>query len=174
MVHIPENSQNTLVSYSAYNSPVQTKSVDSFVTILTNSELYCTTPHTPSYPLSLHTLNTLSQGKLSSTQLLRSAGYTHSVASPPIHSPGKHIHSTTSNITKPHDIDSAQDSTHPYIAILTTILNMCWYTCWFVCLLVHVSQLSERSCRFVEAGSASLRRAVEQEASSVSSHPFAG
>jgi hypothetical protein len=37
MVHIPENSQNTLVPYSAYNSPVHTKSDDSFVTILTNS-----------------------------------------------------------------------------------------------------------------------------------------
>jgi hypothetical protein len=69
MVHIPENSQNTLVAYSAYNFPVQTKSDDSFVTILTNSELYCTTPHTPSYKFtqlpspSPHTLNTLSQGK---------------------------------------------------------------------------------------------------------------
>jgi hypothetical protein len=45
MVHIPENSQNTLVPY---NSPVHTKSDDSFVTILTNSELHCATPHTPS------------------------------------------------------------------------------------------------------------------------------
>jgi hypothetical protein len=69
MVHVPENSQNTLVSYSAYNSPVHTKSDDSFVTILTNSELHCATPHTPSYKYtqlpspSPHTLNTLSQGK---------------------------------------------------------------------------------------------------------------
>jgi hypothetical protein len=62
MVHIPENSQNTLVPYSAYNSPVHTKSDDSFVTILTNSELHCATPHTPSYkytqlpsPFSTHT-----------------------------------------------------------------------------------------------------------------------
>jgi hypothetical protein len=35
MVHIPENSQNTLVPYSAYNLPVQTKSDDSLVTIRT-------------------------------------------------------------------------------------------------------------------------------------------
>ena len=145
MVHIPENSQNTLVPYSAYNSPVHTKSDDSFVTILTNSELHCATPHTPSYKYtqlpspSPHTLNTLSQGKLPPTQLLRSADYTHSVASPPVHPPGKHLRSTTSNITTPHDTDSTQDSTHPYIAILTTILNICWYTCWFVCLLVHVA-----------------------------------
>jgi hypothetical protein len=124
MVHIPENSQNTLVPYSAYNFPVQTKSDDSFATILTNSELYCTTPHTPSYPLPLHTLNTLSQGRPPPTQLLRSVGYTHSVASPPIHPPGKHLRSTTSNITTPHDTNSAQYSTHPYIIILTTILNI--------------------------------------------------
>ena len=145
MVHIPENSQNTLVPYSAYNSPVHTKSDDSFVTILTYSELHCATPHTPSYKYtqlpspSPHTLNTLSQGKRPPTRLLRSTGYTHSVASPPVHPPGKHLRSTTSNITTPHDTDSTQDSTHPYIAILTTILNICWYTCWFVCLLVHVA-----------------------------------
>jgi hypothetical protein len=69
MVHIPENSQNTLIPYSAYNFPVQTKSVDSFVTILINNELHYATPHTPSYKYtqlpspSQHTLNTLSQGK---------------------------------------------------------------------------------------------------------------
>jgi hypothetical protein len=49
MVHIPENSQNTLVPYSAYNSLVHTKLDDSFVTIVTNNELYCTTPYTPNY-----------------------------------------------------------------------------------------------------------------------------
>jgi hypothetical protein len=63
MVHIPENYQNTIVPYSAYNSLVHTKSDDSFVTILTNRELHYATPHTPSYPLPLHILNTLSQGK---------------------------------------------------------------------------------------------------------------
>jgi hypothetical protein len=69
LVHIPENSQNTLVPYFAYNSPVHTKSDDSFITILTNSELHCATPHTLSYKYtqlpspSPHTLNTLSQGK---------------------------------------------------------------------------------------------------------------
>jgi hypothetical protein len=95
--------------------------------------------NTPSYPLPLHTLNTLSQGKPPPTQILRSAGYTHSVASPPVHPPGKHLRSTTSSISTPHDTYSTQDSTHPYITILTTILNICWYTCWFVCLLVHVA-----------------------------------
>jgi hypothetical protein len=139
MVHVPENSQNTLVPYFAYNSPVHTKSDDSFVTILTYSELHCATPHTPSYPLPLHALHTLSQGKLPPTQLLRYAGYTHSAASSPVHPPGKHLRSTTSNITTPHDTDSTQDSTHPYIAILTTILNICWYTCLFVCFLIHVA-----------------------------------
>ena len=80
------------------------------------------------------------------TQLLRSAGYTHSVTSPPVHPPGKHLHSTTSNITTPHDIDSTQDSTNPYIAILTAILNICWYTCWFVvCLFMLHSYRSVRT-----------------------------
>ena len=132
--------------------------------------------NTPSYPLPLHTHSTPSaKANTPPTQLLRSAGYTHSVASPPVHPPGKHLRSTTSNITTPHDTDSTQDSTHPYIAILTTILNICWYTCWFVCLLVHVAYLLERSCRLVEARSASLRQAVEPEASSTSSpSPFAG
>jgi hypothetical protein len=93
MVHIPENSQNTLVPYSAYNSPVHTKSDDLFVTILTNSELHCATPHTPSYKYtqlpspSPHTLHTVSQGKLPPTQLLRSAGYMRIVASPLVHPP---------------------------------------------------------------------------------------
>jgi len=145
MVQVSEDSQNTLVPYSAYNSPVHTKSDDSFVTILTNSELHCATPPTLSYKYtqlpspSPHTLNTLSQGKCPPTQLLRSTGYTHSVASPPVHPPGKHLRSTTSSISTPHDTDSTQDSTHPYISILTTILNICWHTCLFVCLFVHVA-----------------------------------
>jgi hypothetical protein len=78
--------------------------------------------NTPSYPLPLHTL---SQGKPPPTQLPRSTDYTPSVTSPPIRRSGKHLHSTTSNITTAHDTDSAQDSTHPYIIILTTILNIC-------------------------------------------------
>jgi hypothetical protein len=41
--------QNTLVSYSAYNFPIQTVSDNSFATIPTNSELYYTKPHVPSY-----------------------------------------------------------------------------------------------------------------------------
>jgi hypothetical protein len=145
MVHIPENYQNTLVSYSAYNSPVHTKSDDSFVTILTNSELHYATPHTLSYKYtqlpspSPHTLNTLSQGKHPTHLVTPPAGYTHSVISPPVHPPGKHLHSSTNNITTPHDTDSTQDSIHPYIAFLTTILNICWYACLFVCLLIHVA-----------------------------------
>src|SRR5688500_10348752 len=124
MVHIPENSQNTLVPYSAYNSPVHTKSDDSFVTILTNSELHCATPHTPSYKYTQlpspfqHTHSTPStKANTPPTQLLCSAGYTHSVASPPVHPPGKHLRSTTSSISTPHDTYSTQDSTHPCITI---------------------------------------------------------
>jgi hypothetical protein len=83
MVHIPENSQNTLVPYSAYNTHVHTKSDDSFVTIITNSELHCTTPHTPSYKYtqlpspSPHTHSTPSaKANTPPTQLLCSTGYT--------------------------------------------------------------------------------------------------
>jgi hypothetical protein len=137
MVHVPENSQNTHVPYSTYNSPVHTKSDDSFVTILHHIHPAI---NTPSYPLPLHTHSTPSaKANTPRTQLLRSAGYTHSVASPPIHPPGKHLRSTTSSISTPHDTDSTQDCTHSYIAILTTILNICWYACWFVCLLVHAA-----------------------------------
>jgi hypothetical protein len=140
MVHVPENSQNTLVPYSAYNSHVHTMSDDSFVTILTNSELHYATPHTHNYSLPLHTHSTPSfKANTSPTQLLRSTGYTHSVASPPVHPPGKHLRSTTSSISTPHDTDSTQDSTHSYIAIMTTILNICWHACLFVCLLIHVA-----------------------------------
>jgi hypothetical protein len=79
--------------------------------------------NTPSYPLPLHTHSTISsKANTPPTQLLCSAGYTHSVASPPVHPPGKHLRSTTSSISTPHDKDSTQDSTHPYIVILTTIL----------------------------------------------------
>src|SRR5688572_28213465 len=86
--------------------------------------------NTPSYPLPLHTHSTPSAKENTlPTQLLRSAGYTHSVASPPVHPHGKHLRSTTSSISTPHATDSTQDSTHPCIAILTTILNICWYTC---------------------------------------------
>jgi hypothetical protein len=96
--------------------------------------------NTPSYPLPLHTHSTPSaKANTPPTQLLRPARYTHSFASPLVHPPGKHLRSTTSNITTPHDTDSTQDSTHPYIAILTAILKICWYTCWFICLLVHVA-----------------------------------
>jgi hypothetical protein len=92
----------------------------------------------PSYPLHTHSTPS-AKANTPPTRLLRSAGYTHSVASPPIHPSGKHLRYATSSISTPHDTDSTQDSTHPYITILTTIVNICWYTCWFVCLLVHVA-----------------------------------
>jgi hypothetical protein len=128
MVHITKkNSKNTLVPYSAYNFLNRTESSDSFATILTNSELYRTKPHVPNYKYTKipspsphpHPRQT------PPNQLPLSAGYTPSVASPPIHPSSKHLQSTTSNISTPHDTDSSQDSTHSYIAILTTILNMC-------------------------------------------------
>jgi hypothetical protein len=130
MVHITENSKNILVPYSAYNFPIRTESDDSFATILTNSELYHTKPHVPRYKYtqlpspSPHPQHPEPR-QTPTHSVPRSAGYTPSVASPPIHPSGKHLHSTTSNITTPHDTNFAQDSTHPYIAILTTILDIC-------------------------------------------------
>jgi hypothetical protein len=54
------------------------------------------TINTPSYPLPPHTHSTPSaKANTPPTQLLHSAGYMHSVASPPVHPPGKHLHSTT-------------------------------------------------------------------------------
>jgi hypothetical protein len=94
--------------------------------------------NTPSYPLHTHSTPS-AKANTPPTQLLCSASYTHSVASPPVHPHGKHLRSTTSSISTSHDTDSTQDSTHPYIAILTTILNIYLYTCWFVCLLIHVA-----------------------------------
>jgi hypothetical protein len=118
MVHILENSKNTIVPYSAYNFPIQTELDNSFATILINSELYRPKPHVPSYKYTqLPSPSPYPQQPLP-TQLPRSTNYTPSVASPPIHPSGKHLHSTTSNITIPHDKDSAQDSTYPYITIL--------------------------------------------------------
>jgi hypothetical protein len=58
------------------------------------------------------------KGKPPPTQLPLSVDYTPSVASPPIHPSRKHLHSTTGNITTPHDADSTQDPNHPYITIL--------------------------------------------------------
>jgi hypothetical protein len=138
MVHVPENSQNTLVPYSAYNSPVHTKSDDSLSLFSPTVNFTMLPINTPSYPLHTHSTPS-AKANTPPTQLLCSTGYTHSVASLLVHPPGKHLRSTISSISTPHDTDSAQDSTHPYIAILTTILNICWYTCWFVCLLVHVA-----------------------------------
>ena len=49
MVHIPENSKNTLVLYSTYNFPIRTEPDNSFTTILINSKLHRTKPYAPSY-----------------------------------------------------------------------------------------------------------------------------
>jgi hypothetical protein len=87
-------------------------------------------------PSPSHTLSTLSQGKTPTHSVPRSADYTPSVASPPIHPSGKHLHSTTGNITTPHDTDSAQDSTHPHITILDHYIKyllIYLLVCMFAC-----------------------------------------
>jgi hypothetical protein len=144
MVHIPENSQNTLVPYSPYNSPVHIKSDDSFVTILTNTELHCATPHTPSYkytqlpsptprtqhPQPRQTPHPLSYSALQATRIvslrLQSTLLVSTFAPPPA--------------VSQHHMTRILLMTLPiHKSIMTTILNICWYTCWFVCLLVHVA-----------------------------------
>ena len=91
--------------------------------------------NTPSYPLPLHTHSTPSaKENTPPTQLLRSAGYTHSVASPPVHPPGKHLRSTTSSISTPHATDSTQDSTHPVInppAVTFLVITRLVYNSFF-------------------------------------------
>jgi hypothetical protein len=116
MVHILENSKNTRVSYSAYNFPIWTMSDNSFTTIPINSKLYRTKPYVPSYKCtqlpspSPHPQHTKPR-QTPTHSVSRSVDYTPGVASPPIHPSSKHLHSTTGNITTPHDICSAQDST---------------------------------------------------------------
>jgi hypothetical protein len=127
MVYIPENSQNTLVPYSTYNFSVQAKSDDLLITILTNSELYCTTPHTLGYK------------------------YTQQP------SPSPHTQHPQPRQTPHPLIYFAPPATHIVsLRLQSTLL------------------LSECSCRLMKAGSASLHQTVEPEASSASSHPFAG
>jgi hypothetical protein len=90
--------------------------------------------NTPSYPLPLHTHSTPSaKANTPPTQLLRSVGYMHSVASPPVHPPGKHLHSTTSSISTQHDIDSTQDypSIYRYSDHYTKYLLVYLLVCMF-------------------------------------------
>jgi hypothetical protein len=133
MVHILESSKNTLVPYPAYNFSVRIESNDPFTTILTNSELYRTTPHAPSYKYTqLPSLSPHPHPRQTPTHSVhRSTGYTLVVVSPPIHPPGKHLHSTISNITTPHDTNSAQDSTHSYhyTKYLLIYLLFCMFAC---------------------------------------------
>jgi hypothetical protein len=130
--------------------------------------------NTPSYPLPPHTLSTLSQGKTPTHSVTPLCHYTPSVASPPIHPAGKHLHSTIGNITTPHDIVSAQDSTHPYITILDhyneyllIYLLVCMFAC-SCCIVIGAFMLS-REGQFRES-----TPGVEPEASTASSHPFTG
>jgi hypothetical protein len=90
--------------------------------------------NTPSYPLPLHTHSTPSaKANTPPTQLLCSAGYTHSVASPPVHPPGKHLRSTTRSISTPHDTYSTQDypSMYRYFDHYTKYLLVYLLVCMF-------------------------------------------
>jgi hypothetical protein len=85
MVHIPKYSQNTLLFILS-----QTIHSSLFSPTVNFTVLHHIHPaiNTPNYPLPLHTHSTPSaKENTPPTQLLRSAGYTHSVASPPVHPP---------------------------------------------------------------------------------------
>jgi hypothetical protein len=138
MVHIPENSQNTLVPYSTYNFHVQTKLDDSFVTILTNSKLYCTTPQIPSYKYtelpspSPHTQRP--QPRQTPHQLSYPALLATHIVSLRLQSTLL-VNTTTSNITTPHDTNSAQDypSIYSYSDHYTKYLMIYLLVCMFAC-----------------------------------------
>ena len=93
--------------------------------------------NTPSYPLPLHTHSTPSaKANTPPTQLLCSAGYAHSVASPPIHSPSKHLRSTTSSISTPHDTrfcSRLYPSLYRYSDHYTKYLLIYLLVCMFAC-----------------------------------------
>jgi hypothetical protein len=93
--------------------------------------------HPATLSLSTHTQHT--QPKQTPHPLSYSAlPATRSVASPPVHPPGKHLRSTTSSISTPHDTDSTQDSTHPYsyrytkYLLIYLLVYMFAYSCCLV------------------------------------------
>jgi hypothetical protein len=118
--------------------------------------------NTPSYPLPLHTHSTTSaKAKSPPTQLLRSAGYTHSVASPPVHPPGKHLRSTTSNITTPWNkfysrlYPSIYRYSDHYTKYLLVYLLVCMFAC-SCCIVIgaFVSSRGGQICKSTPGGGA--------------------
>jgi hypothetical protein len=86
--------------------------------------------NTPSYPLPPHTHSTPStKANTPPTQLLCSAGYTHSVASPPVHPPGKHLHSTTRHRFCSRIYPSMYRYSDHYTKYLLIYLLVCMFAC---------------------------------------------
>jgi hypothetical protein len=83
----------------------------------------------PNYPLPLHTLNTLSQGKPLATQLPRSANYTPSIGSRPIHPSGKHLYSINTNSTQNyiHTSTTIPDHNNKYLLIYLLVCIFCLF-----------------------------------------------
>jgi hypothetical protein len=82
----------------------------------------------PSYPLPLHTLNTMSQGKPPPTKLPCSADFMPSVTSPPIHPSDKHLYSINTNSTQNYIHPSTTIPDH-YNEYLLIYLLVCMFAC---------------------------------------------
>jgi hypothetical protein len=92
--------------------------------------------------------NTLSQANTPPTQLLRSAGYTHSVASPLVHPPGKHLHSTTWHIFYSRLYPSIYRYSDHYTKYLLIYLLVCMFACsWFIFIGAFVSSHGGQICK---------------------------
>ena len=169
MVHVPENSQNTLVPYYAYNSPVHTKSDDSFVTILTNSELHCATPHTPSYkytqlyPLPLHTHTQHPQPRQTPHPLSYSALPATRIVSLRLQSTLLVSTSTPPPVISQHHMTQILLKTLPihislfwhYTKFLMIYLLFCMFACsWCIVIGAFVSSRGGQICKSTPGGGA--------------------
>jgi hypothetical protein len=161
MVHIPETPK-ILLSHimpiislfrlsQMIHSPLFSPIVNS--TILNHMYLAI---NTPNYPLPLYTLNTLSQGKPPPTPLLRSAGYTPSVALPPIHPSGKHLHSnTTWHRFYSRLYPSIYHHSDHYTKYLLIFLLVCIFACsCYIFIRATVSSREGRICKSTPDGGA--------------------
>jgi hypothetical protein len=107
--------------------------------------------NTPSYPLPLplHTHPTPSaKANTLPTKLLRSAGYTHSVVSPPVHPPGKHLHSTTRHRFCSRLYPSMYRYSDHYTKYLLIYLLVCMFACsWCIVIGAFVLSRGGQICK---------------------------
>ena len=167
MVHIPENSKNTLVPYSAYKFPVRTKSDNSFATILINSKLYHTKPYVHSYKYTQRVTLSLPTplvpwAKPNPHPLGTSfCHYSTNISSRPIYPSGKHLYSVNTNSTQNYIHPSTTIPDH-YIEYLLIYLLVDMFAC--SCYIVIEAFVPSREGQFCKS----------TPDRSASSHPFAG